>query len=74
MTTIQDIIKDSLTAHLNQHGRLVALNALGYKMTLYGFIRKVESDHIIWEDNEFPQRYKIRNIVSFDPVKLKTKT
>jgi hypothetical protein len=72
MTTIQDIIKDTLTAHIDQHGRLVALNSVGYKLTLYGYIRKVEPDHIVWEDNEFPNpKYKIRNVVSFDPIKLK---
>jgi len=72
MTTIQDIIKDTLTAHIDQHGRLVAFNSVGYKLTLYGYIRKVEPDHIVWEDNEFPNpKYKIRNVVSFDPIKLK---
>ena len=71
MTTIQDIIKDTLTAHIDQHGRLVALNSVGYKLTLYGYIRKVENDYILWEHNDDPKRYKIRNIISFDPIKLK---
>jgi len=71
MTTIQDIIKDGLTKHLNQHGRLVAINSVGYKLTLYGFIRKIEPDYIIWENNDDPKKYKIRNIISFDPIKLK---
>lgn len=72
MTTIQDIIKDGLTKHLNQHGRLIAFNKFGYRFTTYGYIRKIESDHIVWEDNEFPQpKYNVRNVVSFDPIKLK---
>ena len=40
-------------------------------MTLYGYIRKVENDHIIWEDNEVPQRFMIRNVISFEEIVLK---
>jgi hypothetical protein len=71
MTTIQNIVKDCLKLYVNQHGCLIANNKLGYKMTLYGYIRKVEDDFIIWEHNDDPKKYKIRNVVSFEPVKLK---
>jgi len=71
MTTIQDIIIDTLSSRVNQHGRLIAFNRIGYKITLYGYIRKVCPDHIDFEDNETGTRFKIKNVISFDPVKLK---
>jgi len=72
MTTIQNIIKDCLSKYIGQHGKLVALNAIGYKMTFYGYIRKVEQDYILWEHNDYSEKkYKIRNVISFEPVKLK---
>jgi len=71
MTILQDIIKDCLKKYIGQHGKLIAKNILGYNMTLYGYIRKVEDDHIIWEHNDDPKKYKIKNVISFEPVNLK---
>ena len=74
VSTIQNIIKYCLGKYLNQHGKLIAKNVLGYNMTLYGYIRKVENDFIEWEHNDYSgKKYKIRNIVSFEPIDLKEK-
>jgi hypothetical protein len=74
MTTIQNIIKDCLKVYINQHGKLIAKNSIGYQMTLYGYIRKVENDFIEWEHNDYSgKKYKIKNIVSFEPIDLKEK-
>ena len=54
----------------DQHGRLIYENKLGHENTLFGYIRKINCDHIVWQDNEKPDTFKIRNIISFDLVKL----
>ena len=68
---IQSLINEKLSESINRHGKLTAFNKIGNKMTLYGYIRKVENDHIIWEDNEVPQRFMIRNVISFEEIVLK---
>lgn len=54
----------------DQHGRLKYMNKLGLTNTLFGYIREINCDHIVWQDNEKPDKFKIRNIIRFDLVKL----
>ena len=54
----------------DQHGRIVYVNKLGELNTLYGYIREVNQDHILWEDNELPHKYKVRNVINFNVMKL----
>ena len=63
--TIQD-----LTQFTNQHGRLIFRGKHGHNITLYGYIRDVKTDHIIWQDNECPDKFKITNVISFLPMRL----
>lgn len=56
--------------HINEHGRLIFQNKLGYKVTLFGYVREVNENHIVWQDNEYPDKFKIRNIIDFKPMKL----
>ena len=69
MTTIQEVVTAELTKSINQFGKLIARNAVGYRMTLYGYIRKVEDDHIIWEHNDDPKQYRmpVIRVESFEP-------
>ena len=69
MTTIQEIVKTELVKYVDIFGKLIARNAVGYKMTLYGYIRKVEDDHIIWEHNDDPKQYRmpVIRVESFEP-------
>lgn len=70
MTTIQDIVNAELTKNINVFGELKAYNSIGYKMTFYGYIRKVEVDHIIWEHIDDPKPFKIRRVISFLPMPI----
>jgi len=54
----------------DQHGRIRYTNKLGMENILFGYIREVNCDHVVWQDNEKPDTFKIRNIKSFDLVKL----
>jgi hypothetical protein len=54
----------------NQHGRLIFKNKLGFDCTLFGYVREVNQDYYIWEDNELPDKFKIRNVKSFELMKL----
>lgn len=54
----------------DQHGRIVYVNKLGELNTLYGYIREVNCDHLIWEDNELPHKCKVRNVIDFKVMKL----
>jgi hypothetical protein len=65
--TIQD-----LQQFKDIHGRLIFQGKYGYKITLFGYIREVNQDHIIWQDNEKPDKFTIRNVISFLPLKLPT--
>lgn len=67
MTTIQEIVKTELVKYVDIFGKLIARNAVGYKMTFYGYIRKVEADHILWEHIDDPKLFKIRRVISFKP-------
>jgi hypothetical protein len=68
---IQELINERLSQFIDQHGKLIAINAIGEKMVLYGYIREVNKDHIIYQPNDSTERFKVINPVSFDPVKLK---
>lgn len=63
--TIQD-----LNQFKDMHGHLIFQGKHGHKITLYGYIRHVNPDHIIWQDNEYPDKFKITNVISFMPLKL----
>jgi len=65
--TIQD-----LRQFKNIHGRLVFKNKLGFDCTLYGYVREVTQDYIVWQDNEMPDKFKIRNVISFMPFTIPT--
>ena len=73
MTTIQEVVTAELTKDINQFGKLIARNAVGYRMTLYGFIRRVEGENIIWEHNDDTKQYRIPilRVISFDPEKVR---
>jgi ferredoxin-fold anticodon binding domain-containing protein len=60
-----------LAEYKDQHGRLIFINKLGCECTLFGYIREINGDHVIFEDNEKPDKFKIINIKSFVPMKLK---
>lgn len=57
---------------IDKHGRLIFVNKLGYKVTLYGFIREVNGKTIIWQDNEHSDKFKIKTetIKSFTRIML----
>ena len=63
--TIQD-----LNQFKNIHGRLIFKNKLGCDCTLYGYVREVTQDHVVFQDNEKPDKFKIRNVISFMPFKI----
>lgn len=71
MTTIQDIVNAELTKYIGLFGKLTARNAVGYRMIFYGYIRKVEADHIVWEHNDDPKQYKISRVEGFEPERNK---
>jgi hypothetical protein len=70
---IQELINEKLSQFIDQHGKLVAINPTGNIMILYGYIREVNKDHIIYQPNDGNERFKISNPVSFDPIKLTVK-
>jgi hypothetical protein len=59
-----------LTKFKDIHGRITYVNKLGLNNTLYGYIREVNQDHVLWEDNELPYKCKIKNIIEFKVMKL----
>lgn len=61
-----------LSKYINQHGRIKYTNKLGEINTLYGFIREVNCESLLWEDNELPYKCKIRNVIEFKPMELPT--
>ena len=61
----QDLIQ-----YIDRYGRITYINKLGYENQLYGYIRKVNDDHVIWEDNELPYKCKIRNVQTFTVFNL----
>ena len=74
MTTIniQETINNELTKFLNVHGRIEARNRIGYKVKLYGYIRKVEPGHVMFEHTDYPkQQFKLYNVISFELVEHK---
>jgi hypothetical protein len=64
------MLLNQLAEYKDQHGRLIFINKLGYECTLFGYIHEINGDHIIWQDSEYPDKFKITNIVSFIPLKL----
>ena len=65
---IQQIINEKLSENLNKFGRLVALNKIGNRIILYGYIRAIKDDYIVWQNNDGPEYFKIRNVILFDPI------
>ncbi len=67
-------INEMTSQQLNQlkdiHGRLVYKSKIGDPVELFGYIREVYEHHIIFQDNETPDTFKIHNVKSFDPMKL----
>jgi len=61
---------DQLRANMNQHGRLKYINKLGLRNVLYGYIREVNCDSILWQDNETPDIFRIKNIVSLEIINI----
>jgi ferredoxin-fold anticodon binding domain-containing protein len=59
-----------LLQYKDQHGRLIYTSKLGFKNTLFGYIREVNDDHVVFQDNEKPDKFKIKNIDSFLPMQL----
>lgn len=54
----------------DQHGRIRYTNKLGEPNTLFGYIREVNCDHIVWQDTNEPDKFKIRNVISFDLIDI----
>ena len=63
-----------LTQYKDQHGRIAYINKLGYQNVLFGYIREIHADYIVWEDNERPYKFKIRNVISFTLFNLPINT
>ena len=63
---------EELEKYINQHGRLVFKDKIGRKIKLFGYIREVGDDYLIWQDNEELDKFKLKNITdpSFDVMKL----
>lgn len=61
----QDLIQ-----YIDRHGRITYINKLGYVNQLFGYIRKVNDDHVVWEDNELQYKCKIRNVQYFTVFNL----
>jgi hypothetical protein len=59
-----------LVQYIDRHGRITYINKLGYENSLFGYIRKVNDDHVVWEDNELPYKCKIRNVQTFTVFNL----
>lgn len=71
--TIQHIVYSDCIGNLNKFGKLIALNALGYRMEFYGFVRQVKEDHIVFEHEDAPGKFKIRTVLSFTPMRQRRK-
>lgn len=69
--TLKEINTEHLRNYLNQHGRLTIINKEGYKDTLYGYIRSVNCDKFVFEDNETGQRFTLPLPATFKKMLLK---
>jgi hypothetical protein len=63
--TIQD-----LTKFKDQHGRIVYRDKFGEPGEWFGYIREVNGNHVTFEDNETPHKFKIHEVIDFKPIKL----
>ena len=63
--TIQD-----LRQYKDQHGRIVYRDKFGEPGEWFGYIRVVNGNHIVFEDNEHPHKFKIADVIDFKPIKL----
>ena len=68
MVDYQKVLYQDLAKYKDQHGRLKFINDLGYACTWYGYIREIDGDHIIFQDNEYPDKFRIRNIENFEVI------
>ena len=53
------MVMSELEKFKDQHGRLIYTNKIGFQNTLFGYIREINSDHIIFQDNEKPDKFKV---------------
>jgi hypothetical protein len=69
--TLKEVNTEHLRKHMNQHGRLTVINSVGYRHILFGFIRNVCDDYVLWEDNETGERFTLPLPATFKKIKLK---
>jgi ferredoxin-fold anticodon binding domain-containing protein len=68
---IQQLINEKLSENLNKHGRIIGFCKIGNMVTLYGYIRKINENYVLFEDNETAEKFKIKNVISFEVIPLK---
>jgi hypothetical protein len=65
---LDELVKHQLLKYIDQHVMVVFYNKAGDRCTTYGYIREVYDDHVVFEDNYAPDRFKIRRIKIIEPV------
>lgn len=54
----------------DQHGQIKYVDKNGEPGEWFGYIRVINCNHIVFEDNETPHKFKISEVKSFTPIKL----
>lgn len=63
--TMADLLK-----YKDVHGLIKYRDKFGEPGEWVGYIREVNGNHCIFEDNEIPHRFKIHEVIDFTPIKL----
>jgi hypothetical protein len=63
--TIQD-----LSQYKGQHGRIIYRDKFGEPGEWFGYIKEINYDHLVFQDNETPHKFKIHEVIDFKIVKL----
>jgi hypothetical protein len=62
-----ELRRHQLLKHIDQHVKLDFINKNGDPCTIFGYIRLVYDDKVIFEDNVEPDRFTIKNIKGIEP-------
>lgn len=69
--TLKEINTEHLRKHLNQLGYITHINKGFYKDHLVGYIREVDDEHFVMEDNETGQRFTFPLPATFKKINKK---
>ncbi len=59
-----------LEKYLNQHGKIIYQDKFGEPGEWFGYIREVNCNYVIFQDNETNHKFKIHNVIDFKLMKL----